>query len=78
YPYRAAGDFLQLCATSLLAFAWARAARCVQGLAEDDPVRAVKLESARFCFDYLLTEVDRQIAAVRAAQAPLPFVQALG
>lgn len=32
FPYRAAGDFLQLCATVLQAFAWARSARCIQAL----------------------------------------------
>ncbi|WP_110972406.1 acyl-CoA dehydrogenase [Pseudomonas huaxiensis] len=74
YPYRAAGEFLQLCATSLLAFAWARSARCVAGLAEDDPLRREKLESAGFCFDYLLPDFDRQLAGVRAARLPLPFV----
>ena len=72
YPYRAAGDFLQLCSISLLAFAWARSARCVEGLAK--PLRREKLESAGFCFDYLLPEFDRQMAAVRAARAPLPFI----
>ena len=72
YPYRAAGDFLQLCSISLLAFAWARSARCVEGLAE--PLRREKLESAGFCFDYLLPEFDRQMAAVRAARAPLAFI----
>lgn len=72
YPYRAAGDFLQLCSSALLAFAWARSARCVDGLAE--PLRREKLESAGFCFDYLLPEFDRQLAAVRAARAPLAFI----
>ncbi|PSS58436.1 acyl-CoA dehydrogenase [Pseudomonas sp. BBP2017] len=74
YPYRAAGDFLQLCASGLLAFAWARTVRCVQGLAAEDPLRQEKLESAGFFFDYLLPVFDSQIAAVRAAQAPLPFI----
>ena len=72
YPWRAAGDFLQLCSVALLAFAWARSARCVAGLAE--PLRREKLESAGFCFDYLLPEFDRQLAAVRAARAPLAFI----
>lgn len=72
YPYRAAGDFLQLCSILLLAFAWARSARCAEGLAE--PLRREKLESAGFCFDYLLPEFDRQMAAVRAARAPLAFI----
>lgn len=72
YPYRAAGDFLQLCSISLLAFAWARSARCAEGLAQ--PLRREKLESAGFCFDYLLPEFDRQMAAVRAARAPLAFI----
>ncbi|MHA6195474.1 acyl-CoA dehydrogenase family protein [Pseudomonas wadenswilerensis] len=74
YPYRAAGDFLSLCAMALLAFAWARSARCVMALAEDDPLRVEKLESAGFCFDYLMPDFDRHLAAVRAARAPLPFI----
>ena len=74
YPYRAAGDFLQLCATALLAFAWARSARCVHELAADNPQRLEKLQSAGFCFDYLLPDIDRQLAAVRAARTPLPFI----
>ncbi|MNJ57722.1 hypothetical protein D3C77_533230 [compost metagenome] len=78
YPYRAAGDFLQLCASGLLAFAWARAARCVMGLAVDDPLRVEKLESAGFFFDYLLPALDCQAAAVRAAQAQLPYLRAEG
>lgn len=75
YPYRAAGDFLQLCASGLLAFAWARAARCVMGLAVDDPLRVEKLESAGFFFDYLLPALDYHVAAVRAAEAQLPFLR---
>ncbi|MEX5624477.1 acyl-CoA dehydrogenase, partial [Pseudomonas syringae] len=39
YPYRAAGDFLQLCGTALLAYAWARTCRCIQALPVDAPQR---------------------------------------
>ncbi|WP_136476138.1 acyl-CoA dehydrogenase [Pseudomonas sp. DG56-2] len=74
YPYRAAADFLQLCATALLAFAWARAARCAMALEPGNPQRKEKLESADFVFDYLLPAFDSQLAAVQAAQASLAFI----
>ncbi len=74
YPYRAAGDFLRLCGVALLAFSWARAARVSRLLPESDPLRAHKLETARFFFAYLLPEADQRLAAIRAARAPLPFL----
>ncbi|WP_349975034.1 acyl-CoA dehydrogenase family protein [Pseudomonas sp. WHRI 8519] len=74
YPYRAAGDFLQLCATALQAFAWARTARCLEALPVEAPQRREKQQSTKFFFDYLLPDLDRQVAAVDAAAAPLPFI----
>ena len=74
YPYRAAGDFLQLCATALQAFAWARTARCVEALPVDAPQRREKQESVGFFFSYLLPDFDRQVAAIDAAAAPLSFI----
>lgn len=74
YPYRAAGDFLQLCGTALQAYAWARTCRCIQALPVDAPQRLEKQESARYFFDYLLPDFDRQVAAIDAAAAPLPFI----
>ena len=74
YPYRAAGDFLRLCGVALLAFSWARAARVSRLLPDSDPLRANKLETARFFFAYLLPEADQRLAAIRAARAPLPFL----
>ena len=74
YPYRAAGDFLQLCGLSLLALAWARAARVSRGLPESDPLRVAKLETAGFFFSYLLPQVEQRIAAVRGARAVLAFI----
>ena len=74
YPYRAASDFLQLCGTALQAYAWARTCRCIQALPVDAPQRLEKQESARYFFDYLLPDFDRQVAAIEAAAAPLPFI----
>lgn len=74
YPYRAAGDFLRLCGVALLGFSWARAARVSRLLPDGDPLRANKLETARFFFAYLLPEADQRLAAIRAARAPLPFL----
>ncbi|MCX2888491.1 acyl-CoA dehydrogenase family protein [Pseudomonas sp. DCB_BI] len=76
YPYRAAGDFLQLCATALQAYAWARTERCIQALPADAPQRLTKQESANFFVSYLLPDLDRQVAAVEAAAAPLPYLSA--
>ena len=74
YPYRAAGDFLQLCGLSLLALAWARAARVSRGLPEIDPLRVAKLETAGFFFSYLLPQAEQRITAVRGARAALAFI----
>lgn len=74
YPYRAAGDFLRLCGVALLGFSWARAARVSRLLPDGDPLRANKLQTARFFFAYLLPEADQRLAAIRAARAPLPFL----
>ncbi len=74
YPYRAAGDFLQLCGTALQAYAWARTCRCIQALPVDAPQCLEKQESARYFFDYLLPDFDRQVAAIEAAASPLPFI----
>jgi alkylation response protein AidB-like acyl-CoA dehydrogenase len=74
YPYRAAGSFLQLCGLTLLALAWARAARVSRQLPEDDPLRAVKLETAGFFFSYLLPQTAQHMAAVRGARAELAFI----
>lgn len=74
YPYRAAGDFLRLCGVALLGFSWARAARVSRLLPDSDPLRANKLETARFFFAYLLPEADQRLAAIRAARVPLPFL----
>ena len=74
YPYRAAGSFLQLCGLTLLALAWARAARVSRQLPEDDPLRAVKLETAGFFFSYLLPQAEQHMAAVRGARARLAFI----
>ncbi|MNI46046.1 hypothetical protein D3C73_1004910 [compost metagenome] len=74
YPYRAAGAFLQLCATALQAFAWARTVRCLEALPADASLRREKHESATFFFNYLLPDFDRQVAAVEAAACPLPFI----
>ncbi|QQE86060.1 acyl-CoA dehydrogenase [Pseudomonas putida] len=74
YPYRAAGAFLQLCATALQAFAWARTVRCLEALQADAPLRREKHESATFFFNYLLPDFDRQVAAIEAAACPLPFI----
>ena len=76
YPYRAAGDFLQLCATALQAFAWARTERCLQALPVDAPLRLQKQESIGFFCNYLMLDFDRQVAAVAAAAAPLPSITA--
>lgn len=74
FPYRAAGDFLQLCATVLQAFAWARSARCIQALPVGSAQRREKQESGGFFFSYLLPDLDRQVAAIDAAATPLPFI----
>lgn len=74
YPYRAAGDFLALCGLSLLALAWARAARVSRKLPEGDPLRGAKLETAGFFFSYLLPQVEQRMTAVRNARAALAFV----
>ena len=74
YPYRAAGDFLQLCGVTLLALAWARAARVSRALPEDDPLRADKLQSARFFFNYLPSRVAQYRVAIENACQALPFV----
>lgn len=74
YPYRAAGDFLQLCGVTLLALAWARAARVSRALPEEDPLRAGKLQSAGFFFDYLPSRVAQHLGAVVDARAALPFI----
>ncbi|MDH2013694.1 acyl-CoA dehydrogenase family protein [Pseudomonas juntendi] len=76
YPYRAAGDFLQLCATALQAFAWARTERCLQALPVGAPLRLQKQESIGFFCNYLMLDFDRQVAAVAAAAAPLPSITA--
>jgi hypothetical protein len=60
---------------ALLAFAWARAARVSRLLVDSDPLRASKLETASFFFAYLLPEADYRIAAIRAARAPLAFLE---
>ncbi|WP_345894185.1 purine-cytosine permease family protein [Pseudomonas emilianonis] len=74
YPYRAAPDFLQLCGVALLALAWARAARVSRALPEDDPLRAAKLQSAGFFFDYLPSRLAQHLGAIDAARAALAFV----
>ncbi|WP_295472413.1 acyl-CoA dehydrogenase family protein [uncultured Pseudomonas sp.] len=74
YPYRAAGDFLPLCALVLLAFAWCRAARVAQALPEHDERRAAKLETAGFFFTWLLPQADRHLAGLHSARQPLPFL----
>ncbi|RBJ82207.1 acyl-CoA dehydrogenase [Pseudomonas sp. MWU12-2534b] len=74
YPYRAAGDFLALCGLSLLALAWARAARVSRRLPEGDPLREAKLETAGFFFSYLLPQVEQRMTAVRGARAALAFI----
>ncbi|WP_443691674.1 acyl-CoA dehydrogenase family protein [Pseudomonas protegens] len=74
YPYRAAGDFLALCGLSLLALAWARAARVSHSLPEGDPLRGAKLETAGFFFSYLLPQVEQRMTAVRGARAALAFI----
>ncbi|MGR4042764.1 acyl-CoA dehydrogenase family protein [Pseudomonas sp. 910_21] len=74
YPYRAAGDFLALCGLSLLALAWARAARVSRRLPEGDPLRGAKLETAGFFFSYLLPQVEQRMTAVRNARAELAFI----
>ncbi|MBV6659720.1 acyl-CoA dehydrogenase [Pseudomonas yamanorum] len=74
YPYRAAGDFLQLCGVTLLALSWARAARVSRALPADDPLRADKLQSARFFFNYLPSRVAQYRVAIENACEALPFV----
>ncbi|WP_447095475.1 acyl-CoA dehydrogenase family protein [Pseudomonas sp. CF10PS3] len=74
YPYRAAPDFLQLCGVALLAFAWARAARVSRALPEGDPLRAAKLQSAGFFFDYLPSRLAQHLGAIDGARAALAFV----
>ena len=74
YPYRAAPDFLQLCGVTLLAMAWARAARVSRALPDDDPLRAAKLQSAGFFFDYLPSRLAQHLGAIDAARAALAFV----
>lgn len=74
YPYRAAGDFLALCATALQTYAWARCARCIEALPVESLLRREKQESVGFFFNYLLPDLDRQVAAIDAAAAPLPFI----
>ncbi len=74
YPYRAAPDFLQLCGVALLAFAWARAARVSRALPEEDPLRAAKLQSAGFFFDYLPARLAQHLGAIVSARAALAFV----
>ena len=75
YPYRVAGDFLQLCGLALLGFAWTRAARVSRGLVATDPLRACKLQTAQFFFAYLLPAADYRITSIHAAQASLAFVE---
>ena len=74
YPYRAAPDFLQLCGVALLAFAWARAARVSRALPEEDPLRAAKLQSAGFFFDYLPSRLAQHLGAIDGARAALAFI----
>jgi hypothetical protein len=74
YPYRIAGDFLQLCGVTLLALSWARAARVSRALPETDPLRAGKLQSAGFFFDYLPSRLAQHLAAIVDARATLAFI----
>lgn len=74
YPYRIAGDFLQLCGVTLLALSWARAARVSRALPETDPLRAGKLQSAGFFFDYLPSRLAQHLAAIVDARAALAFI----
>ena len=75
YPYRVAGDFLQLCGVALLGFAWARAARVSRLLPDSDPLQASKLQTAHFFFAYGLPEADYRIASIHAAKAGLAFIE---
>ncbi|NQD76850.1 acyl-CoA dehydrogenase, partial [Pseudomonas sp. CrR7] len=59
---------------ALQAYAWARTARCIQALPLDAPQRLEKQQSVGFFFNYLLPDFDRQVAAVEAAAAPLPYI----
>jgi hypothetical protein len=59
---------------ALLALAWARAARVSRALPEDDPLRAAKLQSAGFFFNYLPSRVAQYRVAIENACEALPFV----
>jgi alkylation response protein AidB-like acyl-CoA dehydrogenase len=78
WPLRAADDFLMGVGHALLAWAWARIARCAL-----DPARAPAaggrtaaqwLDAARFGTEWLLPQADTHWARVRQRDAALPFV----
>jgi alkylation response protein AidB-like acyl-CoA dehydrogenase len=78
WPLRAADDFLMGVGHALLAWAWARIARCAL-----DPARAPApggrtavqwLDAARFGTQWLLPQADTHWARVRQRDAALPFV----
>jgi alkylation response protein AidB-like acyl-CoA dehydrogenase len=78
WPLRAADDFLLGVSHALLAWAWARIARCAL-----DPARAPAaggrtaaqwLDAARFGIEWLLPQADTHWARVRNRDAALPFV----
>ncbi|SHN20592.1 Acyl-CoA dehydrogenase [Pseudomonas asturiensis] len=74
YPYRVAGDYLDVCGLTLLAFAWTRAARVAQSLPHSHPLRGAKNRTAGFFFAYVLPELNLKVASISKAQAPLPFL----
>jgi len=78
FPLRAADDFLMGVSHALLAWAWARIARCAL-----DPARAPApgartaarwIDAARYGVDWLLPQADTHWARVRNRGAALPFV----
>jgi alkylation response protein AidB-like acyl-CoA dehydrogenase len=78
WPLRVADDYLQAVGHALMAWAWARIARCAH-----DPARrplpggrtaAQWLDAARFGVEWLLPQAATHWTRVRNSQAALPFI----
>jgi alkylation response protein AidB-like acyl-CoA dehydrogenase len=79
WPLRVADDYLMAVGHALMAWAWARIARCAH-----DPARAPPaggrtagqwLDAARFGVEWLLPQAATHWARVRSSQAALPFIR---
>jgi alkylation response protein AidB-like acyl-CoA dehydrogenase len=71
-PFRVADDYLHLLGLILLAHAWARAARVSQPRVQSDNFYCEKWATAQFYFQFMLADVQHQIALLAAARRKLP------